>query len=431
MDKKHLHSLILEHQMRSNERLSLVPSENVLNISARMAFVSDILHRYSFPVDSGNNWSWPGSAELAEIEKELQASLQRMFQARYINTKSISGLNCMTIALAALTRPDITVFSIAQEDGGHGSTAFVSKKLGLRIEFLPINPHDFSIDLEKACQQLRHCQGRKVIYLDQFMCLFPHDLRRLREVAGEDCIIHYDGSHTMGLIAGGQFQDPLREGADILAGSTHKTYPGPHKGIIVTNNEALHANIEENSMYFVSHHHAADIVALALATQAFEENREHYARQVITNAQTLGNELFERGFQVCAAHKGFTASHQLWIDIANICHPFDASRLLLETGIVVNAIDIPYIPSKLGVRLGTQEVTHLGMKETEMAEIARIFEDVLIKNLPVEGARKRVCEMKAQFSTSLFDDDEFCDELLALIWGGHHERNLRDKIFRA
>lgn len=218
---------------------------------------------------------------------------------------------------------------------------------------------------------------RPVLYLDQFMCLFPHDLRAIRAAVGPDVVIHYDGSHVMGLIAGGQFQDPLSEGADSLAGSTHKSFPGPHKAVILSNDETLFGSYEAMSNVFVSHRHTADTVALAIATEELHEHGTEYAAATVANARLLGAELADRGLNVSAAALGYTRSHQLWLDPGPRLSAERASRALFEAGVVVNAVEIPYLPSVMGLRIGVQEVTRNGMTGEQMPLLAELIASVL------------------------------------------------------
>jgi glycine hydroxymethyltransferase len=102
-----------------------------------------------------------------------------------------------------------------------------------------------------------------------------------------------------------------------------------------------------------------------------------YAHTTVANARRLGAGLAERGFTVCGEKGGFTDCHQLWIDIAPLMDAEEASRRLVEAGIVVNAIPLPHVAAPAGLRLGVQEVSWAGMGEAEMDELAEIFTAVL------------------------------------------------------
>ncbi|GLL02138.1 hypothetical protein [Dactylosporangium matsuzakiense] len=403
-------SLVAEFHRSSSQRLHLVPSENSMGLAARMPFLTDALFRYCFATD-GENTAWPGNLVLADIEQAARTGLGELFAAQHVNIKSISGLNCMAVAVSSLAEPGGALLSIPEPDGGHAATRFMAERLGLRHHGLPYDRRSFGMDVERLADLCRGLSGPKLIYLDQFMCLFPHDLAAIRDAVGPDTLIHYDGSHVMGLIAGDQFQDPLTEGADSLGGSTHKSFPGPHKGLLLTNSETIAAGFDEHAGHWVSHPHPADIASLAITTAEMLRTAGSYAARTVANAQRLGQRLSELGFAVCAADRGFTRSHQLWIDIADLMDPGRASGALLQAGIIVNAIEIPYLPAGAGLRLGVQEVTRLGLNINEMDEIAEMFADVLIRRRDSTVVRSRVGALLGRYRRD--DEERVVEEVLA------------------
>jgi glycine hydroxymethyltransferase len=370
---------VAAHHETSRQRLHLVPSENRLSLAARVPHLMNAAIRYAFPgpEGGGENWAWPGRQDLIDIERAAAVALGGQVGARHVNLKPVSGVSALTVALSALARPGDAVFNLAERDGGHGSTRFIGTRLGLPMKDLPVDPATCTLDLDALAQRLHGGLRPELVYLDAFMCLFPMDLAGLRDVVGPETVIHYDASHTLGLIAGGAWQNPLAEGADSLGGSTHKTYPGPHKGLLATNDADLAARLNEHASHFVSHHHPADVVALAVAAAEMDARGATYARTTVANARRLGAALAGRGFTVCGEKGGFTHCHQLWIDIAPLMDAEEASRRLVEAGIVVNAIPLPHVAAPAGLRLGVQEVSWAGMGDAEMDELADIFTAVL------------------------------------------------------
>ncbi|SEB47682.1 glycine hydroxymethyltransferase [Amycolatopsis tolypomycina] len=370
---------VAAHHETGRQRLHLVPSENRLSLAARVPHLMEAAIRYAFPgpEGGGENWAWPGRQDLVDIERAVAVRLGAQVGARHVNLKPVSGVSALTVALSALAHPGDAAFNLAERDGGHGSTRSIGTRLGLVMKDLPVAPATCMLDLDALAQQLGGGPGPPLVYLDAFMCLFPLDLAGLRDVVGPDTVIHYDASHTLGLIAGGAWQNPLAEGADSLGGSTHKTYPGPHKGILATNDAELAARLNEHASHFVSHHHPADVVALAVAATEMDARGARYAHTTVANARCLGTALAERGFTVCGEKAGFTDCHQLWIDIAPLMDAEQASQRLVHAGIVVNAIPLPHVAAPAGLRLGLQEVSWAGMGAAEMDELADIFTAVL------------------------------------------------------
>jgi glycine hydroxymethyltransferase len=380
------------HHQGGRQRLHLVPSENGLSLAARVPHLLEAAIRYAFPgpEGGGENWAWPGRQDLIEIEQAATVRLGAQLDARHVNLKPVSGVSALTVALSALACSGATVFNLAERDGGHGSTRFIGARLGLMMKDLPVDPASFTLDLDALAGQLSNGPRPELVYLDAFMCLFPMDLGGLRDVVGSETVIHYDASHTLGLIAGGAWQNPLGEGADSLGGSTHKTYPGPHKGLLATNEADLAARFNEHAGHFVSHHHPADVVALAVAASEMDARGAVYAHATVANARRLGEALAEHGFTVCGEKAGFTECHQLWIDIAPLMDAEEASGRLIEAGIVVNAIPLPHIAAPAGLRLGVQEVTWAGMGAAEMDELVEIFAAVLRDGQDPSAAIARV-----------------------------------------
>ncbi|WP_329486646.1 hypothetical protein OG618_08260 [Kitasatospora sp. NBC_01246] len=399
-------------------RLHLVPSENGLSLAARIPHLMDAAVRYAFPGDGTENWAWPGRQDLVAVEQAAAERLGAQLGAEHVNLKPVSGVSALTVALSALAGPGATAFNLAERDGGHGSTRFIGTRLGLQMRDLPVDPATCTLDLDALARLLGTGSRPQLVYLDAFMCLFPVDLPGLREVVGPEAVIHYDASHTLGLIAGGAWQNPLAEGADSLGGSTHKTYPGPHKGLLATNEAGLAARLDEHASHFVSHHHPADVVALAVAAAEMDARGRQYAHATVANARRLGAKLAERGFTVCGEKAGFTDCHQLWIDIAPLMDAEQASRRLFETGIVVNAIPLPHITADAGLRLGVQEVTWAGMREDCIDELAAIFTAVLRDRVDPAAVTPRARALAAAYRPDGADEQVLCSALAAAGIGG-------------
>ncbi|MFQ5763024.1 MAG: aminotransferase class I/II-fold pyridoxal phosphate-dependent enzyme, partial [Candidatus Bathyarchaeia archaeon] len=215
--------------------------------------------------------------------------------------------------------------------------------------------------------------------------LFPQPLQAAKKAVKEyDGFIAYDAAHVLGLIAGGCFQDPLREGADVVTGSTHKTFPGPQGGLILsTKNLAEGVN---NAVFpgLVSNHHLHRLAALAVALAEMKAFAKDYARDTINNAKTLAKALHECGFHVLGRNKGFTESHQVLLEVSGLGGGDTVAKKLESANIVSNKNLLPYDKLKnalnpSGLRLGTQEVTRLGMGPSEMTAIAELFKALLLE----------------------------------------------------
>jgi len=214
----------------------------------------------------------------------------------------------------------------------------------------------------------------------------------------------------LGLIAGGYFQDPLREGADLLVGSTHKTFPGPQGGIILCKEDIADKIDDAVFPGVVSNHHLHHLAALGIATSEMLEFGNAYAKQIIKNSKALAQELYELGFNVLCEDQGFTESHQLAMDVSNIGRAAKLAKDLERNNIILNKNLFPWdnvnrSDDPSGIRIGTQEITRRGLKESHMSEIAAFIKRVTVDE---EEIKEEVTEFITQHNKVhyAFKEDE-------------------------
>ena len=376
--------------------VGLVPTENRMSPTARRALASDLGHRYLF---QNPQWRYVGGTHLAEIEDAAKRAACALFGATYANVRPLSGENCTNIVIHALVEPGDVFYHLAMEDGGHFAAASVAERITSNRHLLPYDAERAELDLD-GCARAFADTPPDVIYLDASMVLYPHRLRELRALAGPEATIVYDASQVFGLLAGGVFQEPLAEGADVLSGSTHKSLPGPQKGMILTRRRDLMDRIEKaifpgHVSNFHLHHVAALAVTLAEA-QAFGAD---YARRTVANARVLADELARRGLGVqCGPphHHHRTDSHQVWLDVAGLATPDEAVERLHAANLIANVNLIPSLRDK-GLRLGVPEATRLGMGEAEMRELADLMHAALSGSEPWTDVRRRTVRLARRF----------------------------------
>jgi len=242
----------------------------------------------------------------------------------------------------------------------------------------------------------------KIVLFGGSLFLFPHPISEAREAADEvGAKIMYDGAHVLGLIAGSQFQDPFKEGADLISASTHKTFPGPQGGIILCKEE-LKSDIDEAVFPgVVSNHHLHHLAALGISTAEMLEFGKDYAHQIIKNAKALAANLYEAGFNVFCEDKGFTESHQVVMDVSNLGSASQFAVTLESNNIILNKNLLPWdnvndTDNPSGIRVGTQELTRRGLKESEMDEVAQFIKRVVIDG---ENVKDEVTEFINQYTT--------------------------------
>ncbi|MGI0130209.1 MAG: serine hydroxymethyltransferase, partial [Thermoplasmata archaeon] len=219
---------------RGREVFNLLASENALSPTARRYLGSDLAGRYTLPLDT--DWhgeridnSYTGTRYADRIERIGSEAASRLFHGRFATVRPLSGHIAALSALAPLLPPKSRILAIPPDHGGYDGYApgYIPALLGYTVRPLPATLPGHRVDADAACEVIR-AERPDAVVLGQSFFLFPYPLKEIADAAHSvGALVLYDGSHVLGLIAGGEFQDPLREGADLLYGSTHKSFPGP------------------------------------------------------------------------------------------------------------------------------------------------------------------------------------------------------------
>lgn len=387
--------------------LGMIASENIISPMVQKIVSSDLHGRYAEGLPGKRYYQ--GCDDFDTIESLGISLAKQVFGAQFVNIQSTSGTVSNIAALKALAKPGDKITAVSTADGGHISHARMGA-VGLRDLDLSTYPWDIDRmepDIDGACKLIREISP-KVCLIGQSVFLFPTPLKEIAAAAHEvGASVMYDGAHVLGLIAGGQFQDPLREGADIMTGSSHKTFPGPQGGFLLSSSEDEKMQKKLNNAIFPGvcssyhlHHVAGKVVALA----EFEEYGEAYAKDIVQNSRALAESLAAEGFDVLAESRNYTASHQVLTRHGDTDSGAGAkaAKNLEEVGIITNMNMLPgdtkaMTPS--GLRLGVQELTRVGMGKTEMAEVAKLFARALIHNEDLNRVKQDVKELKSNFQT--------------------------------
>jgi glycine hydroxymethyltransferase len=167
--------------------------------------------------------------------------------------------------------------------------------------------------------------------------------------------------------------------------STHKTLFGPQGGMILAFDKFAEPIKKAVFPGNTSSHHLHNVAGKAVALAEMLEFGQDYARQVIRNAKTLAEALHGAGFDILGEKNGFTKSHQIAVDVSRYGDGGTVERDLERAGVICNRQLLPgdikagrHYMHPGGIRLGTSEVTRLGMKEDEMKEIALFVKRVVI-----------------------------------------------------
>ncbi len=405
--------LLRRHHEWFREAVPLIASENVPSPAVREVLATDFGNRYAE--------GWPGERVYAgctyidEVELACIGLMKRLFDAEFVDVRPISGVVANLVLYTAFTDPGDVMMALSIPCGGHISMG--KKKLGgtagavhdLVVEYLALDYKELNIDVDKTKDRVKRLAGKgtppKLVVFGGSVFPFPHPVRELADVFREvGATVAYDAAHVAGLIAGGCFQDPLREGAEVVTLSTHKTLFGPQHGGVLSWDR--HADRIKRATFpgLVSNHHLHAVAGVAVACAEMLEFGKEYAEQVVRNSKALGQALYERGFDVLAEHKGFTESHVLLVDILKYGDGGSIEEQLEKANIILNRNLLPWdikegrhFMHPGGIRLGTSEVTRLGMRESEMVEIAEFVKRVVVDKEDVERVKRDVVEFRRGF----------------------------------
>ena len=371
----------------------------------------------------------------AEGENDLEGHVKlRYYQGqRYITKiedcsadlmKDLFGCNWVDVRLVSGTHANLATFSglstatknermvVAPLSCGahisHDYTGLAGKVIGLETIDHAYDVNEMNVDPDKSAAMIRKTKPG-IVTFGGSLFLFPHPLKELREAAREvGAYVVYDAAHVLGLIAGGQFQDPLREGADFVTASTHKTFPGPQGGVVLANleDERMRVGIKsvQRSIFplTTSNTHLARLPAMGLAALEMKVFGVELAKQTVKNAQVAGEYLFENGVKVLGEKKGFTRSHQIAVDIREYGGGKKVAENLEEANIIVNKNLLPYDDPKdkknpSGLRIGFQEVTRRGFKEDDIKRLCDLMIDVIRGRRAPSDVREDTIALRQSF----------------------------------
>ena len=219
----------------------------------RALLSSDFGHRYTLPVNAeyaGEYMenSYRGTRITTEVEQKAEEAAREVFGAKHACVQPMGGHIAALIAIVSTTHRGDTMCAIPPENGGYDGYAqqYIPDILGLESLRLPFDVENFNLDADAAAELIK-TNKPKLVILGASLILFPYDMAPVKDACEDtDATLIYDGSHVLGLIAGGEFQKPLKEGADILYGSTHKSFFGPQGGLITSNSDELNSEIRKN-----------------------------------------------------------------------------------------------------------------------------------------------------------------------------------------
>lgn len=405
---------------RDSECINLIASEGLKSPAVRemQAFTSDLEGRYAEGENDSNGHVkkryYQGQKYMSLIEDYTTDLMKELFKCGWADVRIVSGTHANLAAfkglsLAAKNRKMVVTPLSCGAHISHDYTGLSGNVLGLENFNHIYNIDEFNIDVDRSIDVIRAAKPG-IVTFGGSLFLFPHPIKELKAVCDEvGAYVVYDASHVLGLIAGGFFQDPLREGADFISSSTHKTFPGPQGGVILGNPSSPKLEKAVKKIQFAvfplsaSNTHLGRLPALGIAALEMKLFGSELARQIVINAQTAGQYLCENGINVLCSSKGFTRSHQLAVDVCDFGGGKKVAKDLESSNIILNKNLLPYDnqddrDNPSGLRIGFQDVTRRGFREGDIKHLCDLIISV-IKGIrkPLE-VRDDVIALKREFN---------------------------------
>jgi glycine hydroxymethyltransferase len=404
--------IIEEHsKWRREQCINLIASESVMSPLAEKVFVSDFGGRYN--EHTGSERHYKGTEHAYNIEEFCNNLFKKKFNTKFVDVRPISGGIANLAVFTAFTKPGDILVSPGIPNGAHVSHTEwgLAGVRGLKNFDMVFDSEKMNINVEKTIELIKKVKPKLVIF-GASMFLFPHPIKEIKDSIDENIKIMYDSAHVLGLIYNKKFQNPLREGADFITSSTHKTFQGPQGGIVIGNDnldqkdwKKLQTAIFPGIVY---NFHIHRFPSLAVTALEMNEFGEEYSRQVIKNAKMLARALTKQGFEVLCPNLDFTESHQVLLNVKEYGGGKTVADLLESSNIICNKMALPLDSDRdatqnpSGIRLGVQEMTRFGMKEQHMETISSFFRDLLIDNREVEKVKKEVIDFRKPFQQIMY-----------------------------
>jgi glycine cleavage system T protein len=451
-----VHQAVDNTRWRRQQCINLIPSEMTASPLVRLLSIMDPAGRYAEHKAvkaflDAEIFYYQGTDFIQSVEAALVGQMRLFLGCEQVETRPISGQMANTVLFSAmvdfLNRMDRKVEQRRIRKvmnhhiikGGHLSAQpmgalrdfvmrdpFTERPAVINFPVLAHNP--YQIDIE-ACAALLEEHRPELIILGKSMVLHKEPVAAMRKLIDDldlDAILVYDMAHVLGLV-GPHFQQPFIEGADLVTGSTHKTFFGTQRGIVAADfktdqdrhMELWEAVTRRSFPGAVSNHHLGTLLGLLAAALEMNAYKGQYQPAVITNAKTFAKALHDCGLTVSGDPTiDYTETHQVIVEIGYSQGPY-AARALEKSNIICNFQATPHeegFTASGALRLGVAEMTRYGMEPHDFQDLAQLMADVVLHSKDVKDQvmdlRKNHLDLKFCFSQS--DMEELMEELRSL-----------------
>ena len=407
-------------QYRGEECINLIASEGLK--SPAVAEMLDNSHDLESRYAEGENdlkghakaRHYQGQKYMTKIEDYSTDLMKSLFDCNWADVRLVSGThaNLATfkgISLATKNNRMVVLPLSAGAHITHDYSGLAGRVLGLETINHAYDINELNIDIEKSATIIDAARPG-IVTFGGSVFQFPHPVKELAKVAKDNgAYVAYDAAHVLGLIAGAEFQSPLKEGADFITASTHKTFPGPQGGVILANCEDERTKKAIKKVQHAvfplsaSNTHLGRLPALGLAALEMKVYGKELAKQTIQNAQAAAKCLSENGVNVLGKKNGFTKSHQIVVDVREYGGGQKLAFSLEDANLILNKNLLPYDnqhnrgdPS--GLRIGFQDVTRRGFKPKDVECICSLMLDVIKGKRTSAEVKKDVIKLRQDFN---------------------------------
>ena len=432
---------------RRMECINLIPSEQSVSPMVRRLTMMDTACRYAEhrairSYYDADIFYYQGTDFIESVEILLKEEMTRYLGCRRVEPRVISGQMANAVVFSALvdylnredrkTEPRRigSVLNNHMIRGGHLSAQPMGAlhnfvRIDSRTEkpavvnFPVLQENPYRNDVEATCRIIDEHRPELIIF-GKSMVLHREPVREIRDFLREqkiEAVILYDMAHVLGLV-GPYFQEPFADGADLVTGSTHKTFFGTQRGIVAGNwreeekQYTLWESVENRTFPGnVSNHHLGTLLGLLMAAYEMNCFRDAYQQAVIRNAKAFARALLDAGLRVAGDPAiSFTETHQVIVKV-EYAKAVEAARRLEESNIICNyqaAPDEEGFTAAGALRLGVQEMTRFGMVPEDFRRLAQYIHDVVVGGRSVReevtAFRKRFLVMRYCFAEDMFTD---------------------------
>lgn len=432
---------------RQGECINLIPSEMTLSPMARLLSVMDPSFRYAEHKKAkafydADIFYYQGTEFIGEVERMLEEEMQKFLGCENVELRVISGQMANTAVFSAMVdyinradrksepRRIRQVMNSYIGKGGHLS----AQPMGALKDYVARDPrterpavvnfpvladNPYMIDVPSTLKLIDAYRPELIIF-GKSMVLHKEpvaEIRQFLDAQGIKAVLMYDMAHVLGLI-GPHFQQPFIEGADVVTGSTHKTFFGTQRGVVGSRFEEHEERYELWEALLrrafpgsVSNHHLGTLLGLLMAAYEMNHFKDEYQPKVIANAKAFARALKDCGLDVAGDTAiDFTETHQVVVDVG-YSHGAEIASRLEANNIICNYqanTDEEGFTASGALRMGVSEMTRFGMEEDDFRALAAMIHKVVTKDShvidQVKAFRKRFCELHF-----CFRGDEYAD----------------------